>query len=75
MSRFSLEIKTKRDFFNFVPDKYKQKIKNFIIVGGYTDPRDLREHIWECRVGLKFLFTINCLEEIIAHYTDAGKQP
>ncbi|QXV76301.1 hypothetical protein bas38_0092 [Escherichia phage AugustSocin] len=35
---------------------------------GYTDSKDLKEHIIECSVAKKFSFTDKCLNEVINHY-------
>ncbi|ASZ77110.1 anti-restriction nuclease [Escherichia phage vB_EcoM_Shinka] len=41
---------------------------------GYTDTRDLREHIFECGVAKKFSFTCKCLREVIQHYEQFSRK-
>ncbi|MFP9072015.1 hypothetical protein ACLI1Z_15950, partial [Enterococcus faecalis] len=62
------EINSKSDYFNSLNDKDKNLIRHFIVEMGYTDTRDLREHIFECGVAKKFSFTCKCLREVIQHY-------
>lgn len=69
MARFKRVIDNKRDFFNFVAVKYKEQIKDLIQKYGHDTPNYLSSTIWECRIGLRFCFTYNCLKEVIEHYT------
>lgn len=61
-------IDSKADYFNSVNDKNKALIRHFITEMGYTNPKDLKEHIIECSVAKKFSFTDKCLNEVIKHY-------
>ena len=45
-----------------------------IVEIGYTDTRDLREHIFECGVAKKFSFTCKCLREVIQHYEQFSRK-
>lgn len=68
------EINSKSDYFNSLNDKDKNLIRHFIVEMGYTDTRDLREHIFECGVAKKFSFTCECLREVIQHYEQFSRK-
>ena len=49
-------------------------IRHFIVEIGYTDTRDLREHIFECGVAKKFSFTCKCFTEEKQHYEQFSRK-
>lgn len=62
-------IRSAKEWFNTVPNKYKEQVKYFCTVLDYalesTEPYYLKEHIYEC---MRIQVTNQCANELQQHY-------